>query len=92
MKPALNWVHTEPGTKLRYYRATILRCYLHITPHGWDVYYHGPNAAITERNGRFAGELPSVEECMLQAEAAARELMTPLKNSGELEQWEALWR
>jgi len=77
---------------LRYWRADLFGCALFITPHGWDVYYHSLETPIQERHGKFAGlPLPSVDECKVQAEQAARELMQGLKDSGQFEAWAALW-
>lgn len=90
--PVLKWTHRAPGTSLRYYDASVLACHLFVNPHGWVVYYNAPGGGIEERRGSLARIDPEpADVCMAQAEAAARELLLPLKDSGEIEQWAALW-
>jgi len=90
--PKLPWAYTHDMPGLRYYQAQLFDCTLYITPHGWDVYYAPSKERIREQHHVFIDvPLPSVDECKIQAEQAARELMQGLKDSGQFEAWAALW-
>jgi hypothetical protein len=97
MKPSLLWVHKEPGTKLRYYEAHLFDCHMYVNPQGWSVHYSPKHRQGESRENHFLDSeghclpVPPVEECMVQAEDAARELLQTLKDSGEFEAWTALW-